>query len=120
MLSDRPTATTRTSTAGRRSSRVDTYYQQQGTGGLPPDQRQAILRQVVQDAVAHGGRIEFMDQYSAVVVHGRPVNHVLHLLITILLLGLWLIVWILLAVTGGEKRELITVDEWGRVSRRPA
>jgi hypothetical protein len=91
-----------------------------GSSAIPPEQRQAILRQVVQDAVAHGGRIQYADQFSAVVVYGHPVNHVLHLLITILLLGLWLIVWLIIALTGGEKRELISVDEWGRVSRRRA
>ena len=29
-----------------------------------------------------------------------PVNHVLHLLVTVLLLGLWLPVWLLIAITG--------------------
>jgi hypothetical protein len=99
---------------------VDNQYLSPHGGMLPPDQRQAILSRAVQDAVARGGRIQYADQFSAVVIYGKPVNHVLHLLITILLLGLWLIVWILIALTGGEKRELIAVDEWGRILRRPA
>ncbi len=32
------------------------------------------------------------------------------------LLGLWLLVWVLLAVTGGEKRQLIQVDEFGNIT----
>lgn len=89
-------------------------------GMMPADERQAILSRAVQEAVSRGGRIQYADQFSAVIIYGKPVNHVLHLLITILLLGLWLIVWILIALTGGEKRELIAVDEWGRILRRPA
>ena len=51
--------------------------------------------------------------------YGKPVNHVLHAILTVLLLGLWLIVWIALIITGGEKRTIITVDEYGRIYLRP-
>lgn len=50
------------------------------------------------------------------MVKGHRLNHVLHLLLSIVTLGLWLIVWILLASFGGETRWLVKVDEYGNVS----
>ena len=46
---------------------------------------------------------------------GHRVTHVLHLILSIITFGLWLIVWILMGVFGGEKRAMVTVDEYGNV-----
>lgn len=67
--------------------------------------------------VAHGGRVETRTSTSAIVTTGKPVNHILHLLITVLLVGFWLPVWIIMAVNGGEKRTTVSVDENGNVQR---
>jgi hypothetical protein len=64
------------------------------------------------------GRIESMTDYSAVVIQGHKVNHVLHLLISVFLCGLWLPIWLVLAMTGGEKRTVLTVDQCGNVNIR--
>jgi hypothetical protein len=40
---------------------------------------------------------------------------VLHLIITLFTCGLWAIVWIVLALTQGEKRHMVVVDEYGNV-----
>jgi hypothetical protein len=79
------------------------------------DERKAILARQLQSAVARGLRIESQSDYQAVLVEGKPVNHTLHAIITIFSCGLWGIVWIVLAITGGEKREMIVVDEFGNV-----
>jgi hypothetical protein len=50
------------------------------------------------------------------MVKGKPVNNVLHFFIGLFTLGVWWLVWIVLALTGGEKREMLTVDEWGNVA----
>ncbi len=50
------------------------------------------------------------------LVHGRPVNHILHLLLSVFTVGLWLVVWLILTVTGGEERVLVQVDERCRIS----
>lgn len=81
-----------------------------------PDERKVALAQAVANAVARGARVESQSDYQAVVVYGKRVNHVLHAILSLLMLGLWLIVWVLLAVTGGEKRNLIQVDEFGNVN----
>jgi hypothetical protein len=82
------------------------------------DERRLILAQQIQMAVARGGRVESQGDTMAVVVYGKPVNHILHLLLTILTAGLWIIVWIILVVSGGEKRWMINVDESGNVQNQ--
>jgi hypothetical protein len=79
------------------------------------DERKALLAQQIQSAAARGLRVESQSDFQAVMVEGQPVNHVLHAIITIFSCGLWGIVWIILAITGGEKREMIVVDEFGNV-----
>ena len=48
-------------------------------------------------------------------MRGKPVNHLLHLILTIVTVGLWGIVWIIVALTGGERRMQIAIDEYGNV-----
>ncbi|MGB7587984.1 MAG: DUF2510 domain-containing protein [Solirubrobacterales bacterium] len=79
------------------------------------DERKALLARQIQGAAARGLRVESQSEFQAVLVEGQPVNHVLHAIITIFSCGLWGIAWIILAVTGGEKREMIVVDEFGNV-----
>jgi hypothetical protein len=40
-------------------------------------------------------------------VAGRPVNHVLHLLLTVFTVGIWIVPWIIVTANGGEKRYTI-------------
>lgn len=80
------------------------------------DERKQLLARQIQSAAATGARVESQSDFQAIVVRGKPVNHVLHLIITLLTIGLWGIVWIVLVVTGGEKREMLVVDEWGSSS----
>jgi hypothetical protein len=50
-----------------------------------------------------------------VLIEGKPINHTLHAILTIFTCLVWGVVWIVLAITGGEKRELVVIDEWGNV-----
>lgn len=84
------------------------------------DERKAILAQQIQMAVARGGRIQSQSDSIVVIMHGKPVNHMLHLFITLITSGIWLIGWIIVAMKGGEKREMITVDEFGNVLTQEA
>jgi hypothetical protein len=78
--------------------------------------RRQILAQAVASAVVtQNARVESQSDYPAVLVTGHPVNHILHFLVTIFTCGLWVIVWILLVITGGTKRQMIYVDEWGYI-----
>ena len=52
------------------------------------------------------------------IAQGHRVNHILHLILSIITFGFWLIVWILMGVFGGEKRAMVTVDEYGNVQEQ--
>ncbi|HEY2477270.1 MAG TPA: DUF2510 domain-containing protein [Solirubrobacterales bacterium] len=79
------------------------------------DERKVIMAQQLQTAAARGLRIESQSDFQAVLVEGKPVNHVLHAILTIFTCLLWGIVWAIIAATGGEKREMVVVDEFGNV-----
>lgn len=49
------------------------------------------------------------------MVKGHRPNHVLHLLLTFFTVLVWGLVWIGLAIFGGEKRQAVSVDEFGNV-----
>lgn len=78
-----------------------------------PEERKALLANTLQGQVARGGRIESQGDFQAVVVRGHRPNHLLHFLIGIFTLGLWWIVWFFIAIFGGEKRQMLSVDEFG-------
>lgn len=80
-----------------------------------PDERKAMMAQQLQQAAARGLRIESQTDFQAVVVEGKPVNHVLHAIVTICTCGVWGVVWAVMAGTGGEKRHMVVVDEFGNV-----
>lgn len=81
-----------------------------------PEERKAALAQAIARSVAGGARVESQSDFQAVVVNGKKVNHLLHFIIGFVTFALWWIfVWIPLAIFGGEKREIIQVDEYGNV-----
>lgn len=79
------------------------------------DERKVMLAQQLQTAAARGLRIESQSEFQAVLVEGQPVNHTLHAILTIFTCLLWGIVWAIIAATGGEKRQMVVVDEFGNV-----
>jgi hypothetical protein len=72
---------------------------------------QAIARQIAQ-----GYRVESQSDFQAVVVKGKRPSHLLHLVLTIITLGLWAIVWIVLSLTMHVHRRLVTVNEVGNTT----
>lgn len=89
----------------------------ESTGRKTADQRKEILARAVSMQLARGGsRVESQSDFNAVIVTGKPVNHVLQLILTLVTLGVWAIVWIPLVLFTGEKRQVIFVDEFGNTS----
>ena len=82
------------------------------------EERKAALNEKIQQSIVLGSRVESQGDFQAVLVRGRRPNHVLHLLLSIVTVGLWLIIWVLLVIGGGERRALFTVDEYGNVNVR--
>jgi hypothetical protein len=81
-----------------------------------PDERKEILARLVTAQVADGARVESQSDYQAVLLRGHRLNNTLHIILTIFTLGLWAIVWLLLAIFTGEKRSVASVDEWGNAA----
>ena len=77
-------------------------------------ERKAVLAKQIQMAVVQGRRIESQSDFQAVLVSGKKLNNVLHAVLTVCTV-LWGVVWIILAITGGEKRELLVIDGFGNV-----
>jgi hypothetical protein len=83
-----------------------------------PDERKEALARAVQTEIANGARVESQGDYQAVTVRGHRPNHILHLILTIITGGVWgLLVWLPIAIFGGEKRRMVTVDEFGKHRR---
>ena len=80
--------------------------------------RKAALAQAIQTEVVQGGRIESQSDYQAVVVFGKPVNNILHLILTLVTCLVWGLVWIGMLIWGGEKRVMVGIDEYGHVLRQ--
>jgi hypothetical protein len=79
--------------------------------------RAQMLDRIVGDAVRHGARVESQTEFQAVVVYGKPVNHVLHAILTLFTCALWGVIWICAAAFGGEKRQVLQVDQYGCLVR---
>ena len=84
--------------------------------GITVDQRKELLAQHISFQIAQGGRVESQSDFQAVIVYGHRVNHVLHLVITLFTCLLWGLVWLVLGITHGERREMVQVDRWGNLS----
>ncbi len=83
---------------------------------MSESERKRRLWVALQDEIAVGGRIETQNEFAAVVVYGKKINHILHLLLCFCTFGLWSIVWFFQAVLGGEKRGLFDVDLSGQIN----
>jgi hypothetical protein len=111
-------------------------------GELSPAERTAALKRAVHDLTREArAQLRRKGQFEAVIVRGRPVNHRLHLIVLIVLVGLvalafgrttnpwyvtaavvaavgYAIFFAFIALTGGEQIEVLSVDERGRISSR--
>ena len=79
------------------------------------DERREILDRSLQLWGAKGYRIENRSEFQATISKGKEIQHVLHIVLTVLTAGLWLFVYLPLWLLTGIKREMITVDEYGNV-----
>lgn len=87
--------------------RPEVVEQPQESGRKSPDERKELLGRTLQGQIAAGYRVESQGDYQAVIIKGKPINNVLHLILTIITAGLWgLFVWLPLAIFGGEKRSM--------------
>ncbi len=79
------------------------------------DVRTNALESYIANATRHGWRVQSQGATSAQLVKGKPTNHILHLILTLITLGLWAIVWILMVIFAGEKQRHVSVTEQGNI-----
>ena len=53
--------------------------------------------------------------FQASIKFGKPINHILHLLLCIPTFGFWLIVWFFIGITNSQKTRIYSVDEFGNI-----
>lgn len=78
------------------------------------ERRSALETRVVRE-LADGATLESQGGYNAVLIKGKQVNHILHLILSIITAGIWLIVWLLLVITNKRQRVVLFVNEDGVV-----
>ncbi len=91
-----------------------------GYGEVPPEVRKRNLAQALQREVVAGYRVESQTDINAVLVKGKNVNHILHLILSLITFGIWLFVWPLVWYFNREQRLILNVDDYGNVLRMTA
>jgi hypothetical protein len=95
---------------------IDLATATNATSTKSASERKELLARSVQSHVAQGWRVESAaGDFGAVLAKGHKPNHLMHLVITLLTLGVWLVGWLIRIGMGGEKRTMIAVDEYGNV-----
>jgi hypothetical protein len=87
----------------------------QGDQSVSADERKRKVANQIRTEVTQGGRVESQGDYDAVIATGKEINHTVHLIATIFTCGIWGLVWLVIALTGGIKRKMISVDEYGQL-----
>jgi len=82
--------------------------------------RRRALALAVEDQVAtNSATVVFDGPNGVVLAYRRPVSHVFHAVMTIITGGLWVVVWLALALGRREDRVRLEADGWGNVWARP-
>ncbi len=88
---------------------------QAGDGIVSAEERKRKLANQIRTEVTQGARVESQNDFDAVVATGKEVNHTVHLIATIVSCGIWGLVWLVMALTGGVKRKMVVADEYGQI-----
>lgn len=90
------------------------------TGEVDAGTQKRNLSQAITREVASGYRVESQTDIQAVLVKGGKVNHVLHLILTLITFGFWSFVWLVVWIINRETRLILSVDDYGNVLRQNA
>ena len=78
-------------------------------------ERRSALDIRIARELAGGATLESQTGYNAVLIKGKKVNHILHLILSLITAGFWLIVWLLLVITNKRQRIVLFANEEGVV-----
>lgn len=80
---------------------------------------QAMLSHAVMAKVAEGYRLESQAANQAVLIRPAKVNHAVHAILSLFTFGLWLIIWLIVALGSRDARIMLTIDELGNIHEQP-
>jgi len=81
------------------------------------DDRRTILDEALFGLIAEGDRLLVRLPDQAILMVGKPVNHLLHFVASFFC-WLWVPVWLVLWLFGGERTLTVTIDEYGEAHSR--
>lgn len=85
------------------------------TNEVSDARRKALLGKAVDAELMRGATLMSRADYSAILSYRKQVSHLMHAVLSVLTLGLWTTVWLIVAITHGEDRIRFNVDRWGNV-----
>ena len=97
---------------------IQSTKQQLSTTQRSDEERREILQKLLAEESRHGWKVQHESSFFASLVKGKRPNHILHLLLSIVTLGFWLPVWVILGISMGERNQTIEVDRFGNATFR--
>ena len=71
------------------------------------------LALAISTEVSKGWRVESQSQIQAVLVKGKPINNTLHIVLSVLTVGTWLLIYVPILLVNRRQTKIIRVDEFG-------
>lgn len=84
---------------------------------ITPAHKAQKMSQAISYEIAQGWKVEYQGPDQVVLVSGKKVNHILHLILTLFTGGFWLLVWLIVILANPSKKLMITVDDYGNFNR---
>ncbi len=84
------------------------------------DTKRALANAVASECARGGWRVESQTDVNAILAKGKRTSHGLHLVLSILTAGIWLLVWPVVWYLNREKRLVLNVDQYGNITRAEA
>jgi hypothetical protein len=75
-------------------------------------ERRDTLEAAIHRALERGARLDSRMEFSAILVVAGTPNHVLHLVLSIVTFGIWLLAWLLVVLRGAR-----SVESWSASTR---
>ena len=79
-------------------------------------ERKSILEKQIIFYASAGWSLETQTEFAAVMSSGKRLNHILHLLLSIVTFGFWLIVWLFLLMVNRITKLTISIDKFGNTT----
>ena len=83
---------------------------------IEPDERKAALARAVANEVRGGWHVQSQTDYQAVLVKGKRTSHGVHIFASIVTLGLWIPVWVVMWFLNRDQHRVVDVDAYGHVN----